>query len=209
MAPRQLPMFPLGSVLVPHALLPLHVFEPRYRAMVHDVLAADRCFGVVLIERGHEVGGGDVRGTLGTAARVLEAEELDDGRWGLVCVGEHRIRVVQWLPDDPYPRAVVEALPDGPPTPGAERLRDEVVVRLRRLLARAAELGDPVAAATTEISADPVSASYNALALAPIGPLDTQRLLAIDDVEERLAGLVSTFADVEEELALRLEVGGA
>lgn len=208
MATRTLPMFPLGNVLVPSALLPLHVFEPRYRAMVRDVLAADRSFGVVLIERGHEVGGGDVRGTLGTAARVLEAERLDDGRWGLLCVGERRIRVVEWLPDDPYPRAVTEALADVRPGPDADRLRDEVAVRLRRLLARATELGDGVAPATTELAVDPVAASYQALALAPIGPLDTQRLLAIDDPEDRLVALLTTFDEVEEELALRLEVDG-
>lgn len=208
MAPRTLPMFPLGNVLVPSALLPLHVFEPRYRALVRDVLAADRTFGVVLIERGHEVGGGDVRGTLGTVARVLEAEEFDDGRWGLVCAGLHRVRVVEWLADDPYPRAVTEALPDVPPGPGADRLRDEVAARLRRLLARASELGDVVAPATTEIADDPVVASYQALALTPVGPLDTQRLLAVDDPADRLAALLSTFDDIEEELALRLAVDG-
>ena len=56
-----LPMFPLGTVLVPKAVVPLHVFEPRYQTMLVDVMAGDRKFGVVLIERGSEVGGGDVR----------------------------------------------------------------------------------------------------------------------------------------------------
>ena len=107
-----MPMFPLGSVLVPGLLLPLHVFEPRYRALVHDVLAADGRFGVTLIERGSEVGGGDERTAVGTAAQIVQAEESPDGRWGILAVGEERIRVLRWLDDDPYPRAVAEPLVD-------------------------------------------------------------------------------------------------
>ena len=66
-------MFPLGSVLLPSMVLPLHVFEPRYRALVRDVLDGDGEFGVCLISRGHEVGGDDVRTDVGTVARVHEA----------------------------------------------------------------------------------------------------------------------------------------
>lgn len=200
-------MFPLGNVLVPHALLPLHLFEERYRVMIRDVLATDREFGVVLIERGHEVGGGDVRGDLGTVAHVLEAEEFEDGRWAVVSAGTRRLRVVEWLDDDPYPRAVVEELEDGEPGPDAHELVDQVRGRLGRLLARANELGDEVAPATTEISEDPLVASYHATALAPIGAFDTQRLLAIDAPEERLAALLTVFDDIEEELRLRLAMG--
>ena len=65
-------MFPLGSVLFPHAVLPLHVFEPRYLALVERCLAGDQEFGVVLIERGSEVGGGDVRFSVGTVTRIVQ-----------------------------------------------------------------------------------------------------------------------------------------
>lgn len=208
MTTRTLPMFPLGSVLVPHALLPLHVFEPRYRELLADVLDGDGEFGVVLIERGHEVGGDDVRGDLGTVARVIQAERFDDGRAAVVAAGTHRFRVERWLPDDPYPRAEVTELDDGVPGPDAHELVDEVRVRLRRLLARAAELGDDVAPVTADISDDPTVASYHATALAPLGPYDTQRLLAIDDPEERLAALLSAFDDVDEDLQLRLRLDG-
>ena len=75
-------MFPLGTVLFPGAVLPLHVFEPRYRALVRDCLAGDREFGVVLIERGSEVGGGDVRVEVGTVARIVQVAEPPDGRVG-------------------------------------------------------------------------------------------------------------------------------
>lgn len=110
----ELPMFPLGTALVPGAVLPLQVFEERYRALVRTCLAGDRCFGVVLIERGSEVGGGDVRTDVGTRAHIVEAQELPDGRVALLAVGIERIRVRRWLVDAPYPRADVEPWPDEP-----------------------------------------------------------------------------------------------
>ena len=64
-------MFPLGSVLLPGVVMPLHIFEPRYRALARRCLEGDRRFGVVLIERGSEVGGGDVRCGVGTRAEVV------------------------------------------------------------------------------------------------------------------------------------------
>src|SRR5260370_38243553 len=72
MADRRLPMFPLGTVLLPFAHLPLHIFEPRYRALVKDCTPGDGEFGVVLIERGHEVGGGDVRFEGGPVAHIVQ-----------------------------------------------------------------------------------------------------------------------------------------
>ena len=107
-----LPMFPLGAILFPYVVLPLRVFEPRYRVLTHDCLAGNREFGVVLIERGFEVGGGDERFDLGTVARIVQAAETEDGRWGLLTVGSRRIRVDDWLPEDPYPKARVVDLPE-------------------------------------------------------------------------------------------------
>src|SRR5688500_16539615 len=112
-------MFPLGTVLFPSMLLPLHVFEPRYRQLTAECIEHDREFGVVLIERGHEVGGGDSRTSVGTLARIVQAQPFPDGRWALAAVGTSRIRVVEWLPDDPYPRAELEPLPDDPASDGA------------------------------------------------------------------------------------------
>ena len=82
-------MFPLGSVLLPGGLLPLHVFEPRYRQMVIDCLAEDGEpeFGQALITHGREAGGGDERATVGTVAQVLQIDALDEGRYALVASG--------------------------------------------------------------------------------------------------------------------------
>jgi Lon protease-like protein len=199
-----MPMFPLGTVVVPSAGLPLHVFEPRYRALVHDCLARDREFGVVLIERGSEVGGRDVRTDVGTVARILEAQELPDGRWAIAAVGVRRLRVLEWVPDDPYPRANVEDWPDPEPSPAYESALDAVMPRLRRSLALAAEAGDPAAPATIELTDDPVLASYQAIAVAPIGALDRHRLLGATTPDARVEGLSALLADVIEVLELRL-----
>jgi Lon protease-like protein len=78
----RLPMFPLSNVVFPYMLLPLHIFEERYRALMVDLQdEVEPEFGVVLIERGWEVGGGDERADLGTVVRLLDAEEIEGGRW--------------------------------------------------------------------------------------------------------------------------------
>src|SRR5688500_3974780 len=112
-------MFPLGSVLVPTMVLALQLFEPRYLELARACTTGRPEFGVVLRERGSGVGGGDVRRDVGCSARIVEATELADGRWVMATVGTERIRVTQWLPDAPYPRAEVEPWPDAPAGPGA------------------------------------------------------------------------------------------
>ncbi|HET9692664.1 MAG TPA: LON peptidase substrate-binding domain-containing protein [Acidimicrobiales bacterium] len=207
-------MFPLGTVLVPTAVLPLHVFEPRYRALMLDLTGGgdgppllDPEFGVTLIERGSEVGGGDARAEVGTVARLLDAEQLPDGRWVLAAVGTTRFRVVEWLPDDPYPVALVDDVAE-PPWHDADtpRLRDAEGA-LRRALGLAAELDDDDAERTFTLAADPTVAAWQCAALAPIGPYDRQQLLAAPDVATRLDMLVERTDEVAEVLALRLSGG--
>jgi uncharacterized protein len=201
---RELPMFPLGTVLLPHMVLPLHVFEPRYRALVRDVLAGEREFGVTLITRGHEVGGGDERADVGTVARILQAEELDDGRWLVIGLGVQRVRVDRWLDEDPYPRAIVDDLVDAHP---AAALPAGIGARLRRVLAMHAELGYEGVPATLEIEQDPVVASWQIAVAAPLTPFDAQRVLAAADGTERLTLLDELLEDLESVLALQLQTG--
>ena len=198
-------MFPLGTVLLPGGFLPLHVFEPRYRALVHDCLYGTPEFGVALIERGSEVGGGDSRFDVGCIARIVEASESPDGRWALGTVGTRRVRVGSWLPDDPYPRAEVEDWPDE--DDGTSRA-DDVWVDLRRVLALAAEVGERVPpAAAAEPVDDPVAASYQLASLLPVGPLDRLALLAAPTVGARLDLAAELLADLEVVLATRLDGG--
>ena len=199
-------MFPLGLVMVPHLVVPLHIFEPRYRVLMFDCTHGDGQaeFGVVLIERGSEVGGNDQRFGVGTVARIIDAAELPDGRWLLNAVGTRRIRVHEWLPADPYPVALVEDLPDQPWSTDAEAARPEAERQVRGALALSAELGDPVVPATIELDPDPKVASWQLVAIAPIGPFDQQRLLEIDDHGTRLSMLASLAEECAGVLAHRL-----
>ena len=200
-------MFPLGTVLVPGATMPIQVFEPRYLALVQECLAGDFTFGVVLIERGSEVGGGDQRFGVGTTAHVTQVGELPDGRYLLRVVGGQRLRIVEWLPDAPYPRAVVDLLEDPPVRPEAQALRDQADRLVRRLLALHAELGDPVPSIDHELGADPIVALYDALVAAPLGVMDRQRLLEPDDPTDRLRRLVETLEMAVEVATARLGAG--
>jgi Lon protease-like protein len=197
-------MFPLGTVLFPTLFLPLHIFEPRYRELARHCVDGDQEFGVVLIERGSEVGGNDVRTSVGTVARILEATELDDGRWVLGTVGTRRIRVREWLPDEPYPRADVEDWADGEPDADVRERYDAVVSHLRRVLALRSELAEPAVDATIELSDDPVMGSFQASAVAPLGPADQQRLLLSEGPSERLLLLESLLREESDYLAARL-----
>jgi len=201
-------MFPLGSVVVPSSVLPLHVFEPRYRQMMDDVMESEsQSFGVVLIERGHEVGGQDQRLSVGTLARVVETERTDDGRWAVIAVGVHRIVVDEWLTDDPYPRAVVSDWPDSSTVTDDHVLTYEAIrVRHRRLLGIATELGHDVGP-LPELSEDPLLGSYQLVATAPLSTMDRYAVLAAADLEDRLP-LVSNLIDSALELA-EMEMGQA
>jgi Lon protease-like protein len=216
-----MPMFPLGSVLLPGGILPLHVFEPRYRDMVRDCLRMDGEpeFGQALISHGWETGGGDDRVMVGTVAQMLQVDAIDENRYALVAVGTRRIRINAWLPDDPYPIADVDDWPDEDPhAPGlaVQVAASHARVRAARALAaRVAEQADatmgggdfggvPVDSGDDEISDDPLLATYHLATLAPIGPADRFRLLAAPGPARRLDLLDEILDDVEAMLKFRL-----
>lgn len=212
----RLPMFPLGNVVLPGEMVPLHVFEPRYRKLVLDCLAVDEGrpeFGVALIERGSEVGGGDDRTSVATAARIVRVDPLDGGRFALVTIGTRRLSVLEWLPDDPYPLADVEDWPDSAGEDDAEQqaaivamtARVDDVRRLAVEVQRASKPKTAVRPATArKLSSDVVTATYQLAARSPIGPADRHRLLQAPSVAVRLEMLAEALDDVEAMLRFRL-----
>jgi Lon protease-like protein len=206
--PYELPMFPLGAILFPYNVLPLRVFEPRYRVLAHDVLEGNKEFGVVLIERGFEVGGGDERFGLGTVARIVQAAQTEDGRWGLLTVGSRRIKVQSWLPDDPYPKATVVDLPDDKVDESHTERLQRVERSVRRALGLKAELAEPtMAPATFELAEDPDVACWQLAAYAPLEQIDHLRVLGVDDPAERLDVLAELTEEAASMLELRLTSG--
>ena len=184
-----LPMFPLGSVLFPHMPLSLRIFEERYVVMLSRVLQEDVSeFGVVLIERGQEVGGGEHRFGIGTVARIVQIE-ASEGYIALVAEGQRRVRVDEWLDDDPHPRADVTEL-------DALVWDDELLLSLvaaedivRGALATLAdENGWP---ADVELTDEPVARAWQLAGIAPLGPLDQVELLRSRTMAELLDGIMS------------------
>jgi Lon protease-like protein len=192
-------MFPLGVVLFPGAVLPLQVFEPRYRRLVADLPDHGDRFGVVLIRRGHEVGGGEDRYDVGTVADVVDREEVGDGLFLLTAIGRERFKVIRWLDDDPYPRAIVESLAPIDATGDLREAVAEASNARKQLIGIAIEVGAYGQAPTIELPDDPVAAAWMLCNISPIGPYDRQSLLEIDDPVERLRTLAAALnAHVED-----------
>jgi uncharacterized protein len=180
-------MFPLGMVLFPQVILPLNIFEPRYLKMLGYCLDHEPAFGVVLITRGQETGGGEQRASVGTLSRIIDATSSPDGRCELRTKGIRRIRITAWYPDAPFPQAEVEDWPDEifgvTLTTDPERVLHKLG-RLRSAIRQLSGFGpDPA----QEISADPVEASYQAASLAPLDTHDQFRLLSANGPAERWA----------------------
>ena len=204
-----MPMFPLGSVVFPGQLLPLHIFEARYQQMLEYCLSEQREFGVVLIERGHEVGGGDIRSGVGTVVEILEASQALPGHWAVVTVGRRRIRVRRWNRDDPWPNAEVDDLPDEPMGAAAVgELWESVQRDFRRVRLLAARLSGG-APEKTQYDSDPGAGSFQLAALSPLGEFDRQRVLAAVGVGTRLNLLTRVFGEVEETLLAQIRFDGS
>jgi len=188
-------MFPLERAMLPGEELPLRIFEPRYSAMVADCLAMDDpAFGVVLIAAGREVGGGDARSDVGTMAHITEVSEFGDGRYRLNCVMAERIRVVEWQPDNPYPRAAIQEWPDEPGAPvGADAIRDieDAMIALFERIARArgAEVSGRDIVAGADAAPDAAMWLYALTTRLPMGQADRYSVLAAPTVAARVTAL--------------------
>jgi uncharacterized protein len=188
-------MFPLERAMLPGEELPLRIFEPRYSAMVADCLAMDDpAFGVVLIEAGREVGGGDSRNDVGALAHITEIADFGDGRYRLNCVMAERIRVLEWQPDNPYPRAAVEVWPDEPgEAVTADDIRDvedRMVALFERIAsAQGADVNARDIVAGADAAPDAAMWLYALTARLPMGEADRYAVLAAPTVAARVTAL--------------------
>ncbi|MGF0310384.1 ATP-dependent protease [Rhodococcoides fascians A25f] len=208
-----IPMFPLGSVLLPGERLPLHIFEPRYQALVQDCLKQDDpSFGVVLIARGHEAGGGDVRHDVATVAHIIGHEAIGDGRYLLECVGGERIRIDAWLPDDPYPLADVRPWHDeDAESVIADSEFDTTWARVEDLYELIGRLESTESIATPgfpDFLSLPISAAekiWSLAALIPMGQSDRLDILSAPDARARKTALDDAIENVTAVVQFRLQ----
>jgi len=180
----EMPLFPLDTVLFPGQLLPLHIFEERYRLMVRRCLAEDKPFGVVLIRHGHEVGEGAEPHAVGTVARIVESSHLPDGTMNIVSVGTERFRIRRLFHDQPYLRGEVESFPMALANTAesvaelSARVRAEVA-RYIELIAKAAGLQIQI----EEIPDGPQQVGYLAAVAMQIDNKEKQNLLGSASLE--------------------------
>jgi Lon protease-like protein len=206
----RLPLFPLGTVLFPGLVLPLHIFEPRYRDLVRDLLALPaeqaREFGVVAIQRGWEVGEQAVEGDttapvasasltlheVGCTAEIRQVTELPDGRFDLATVGRRRFRIARVDPAvASYLVAEVEWLPEpGGQEEAADLLAPRVLASFRQylgLMRDSRSAGSPGEGEVGEqLPENPTVLSHLVAATAALTLADRQRLLAARDTATRL-----------------------
>jgi Lon protease-like protein len=126
-------------VLFPHTVVPLHIFEPRYRAMVGDALKSDKLIAMALLKPGWEKdyeGAPPVHDTVGIG-RILRDEKTEDGRYNILLEGIARARIEELIPPAPYRRARVRILAESPgkPSPGLEKVRLGLLAVYTSLLA--------------------------------------------------------------------------
>jgi Lon protease-like protein len=188
-------MFPLEAAMLPGEELPLRIFEPRYAAMVQHCLASEEpAFGVVLISAGREVGGGDTRSNVGALAHITESADFGDGRYRLRCVMAERIRVLEWHPDDPYPRAAVEIWPDDAgaavDVDAIRDIEDRMIALFERIAAaRGAQVNGRDIVEGADTSGDPAMWLYALASRVPMGQADRYAVLSAPSVAARVVAL--------------------
>jgi Lon protease-like protein len=190
MLPPTIPIFPLPNVvLFPNVFLPLHIFEPRYRAMVADSLAGDRIIGMTLLQPGFE---GDYHGNpavypIGCAGVITHAERLPDGRSNVVLRGIEKFRIVAEDRSRTYRVATNEALPETTSENDRTQLRQQRQ-RLETLLIAAIERGGADPRFPPAIADDDL---VNALAqYLGLSPVERQALLEREGILARCHGLI-------------------
>lgn len=184
---RELPLFPLNTVLFPGMPLPLHIFEPRYKVMINRSIEEAAPFGVVLIRTGQEVGGPSVPYDVGTSAFVTQVERLPGGRMNINTVGYQRFRIRELRHDRPYLVGLVEDFPlDATETPGMIELVRVVRDRLQEYLAVLVDVLD-TPYDFTSLPDDPAALAFFVAIVLNVPVTDKQDLLAMRDLGSVLA----------------------
>lgn len=188
-------LFPLNAVLFPGMRMPLHIFEERYRIMIRECIEEDAPFGVLLIKAGGEAGSGAVPHDVGTTARILQVEYLEDGRMNIFTMGQERFRIVAINTTRPYLRGEVTILDQEPATDSAYAALPRARLVFDDYLKTYLALGDQWTRGIY-LPDDPAEAADYIAARMDIGPDAKQELLAQLDPEARLRRELEIIGEV-------------
>jgi len=184
--PKELALFPLGTVLFPGMALPLHIFEERYKLMIRECIRDSRPFGVVLIRSGSEVGGGAAIHEIGTTAHITQVENLSDGRMNINTLGYSRFRVHSTHQQKPYMTGIIEEFPlQQTEHPRAKLLGKKIMPMLKNYLNIFATLGN-VQMEIDELPDEPITLAFLTAIILRMPMPDKQKLLDVPDLPSLL-----------------------
>jgi Lon protease-like protein len=195
---HKIPLFPLGLVLLPDMLLPLHIFEERYKEMVSECLANDRPFGIVLFD------GESIR-SVGCMARITEVlKRYDDGRMDIMTRGGERFVIRELIEEQAYMEARVFFFDDGEDAPGDDLA--DVVDAAGHLLKEVAGIDAGFDTSTLDGHIPPKQLSFAIAALEGFAPLERQGFLEMTSPSERLKKCVQALSRIAARNRLTREI---
>jgi len=203
----EIALFPLPSlVLFPGIIVPLHIFEDRYKLMVNDCIDRDEAFGLVLVRTGAEEETEDTIHRVGVTARVSEVERLDNGRMNILCEGEARFRILRFTQQTPFWRGSVQFFEEAPIHQALESFYD----RVSELYRHAGEMSSKLSGSPqTELvlPESPTDLSYMVAYVLDIDAEEKQKMLEMTSTAERLQVLIvhlnETIRKLEQQIAYK------
>ncbi|RIK56498.1 MAG: peptidase S16 [Chloroflexi bacterium] len=184
--PMELPIFPLNVVLFPGMMLPLHIFEPRYREMIDRCIAEQIPFGVTLIREGHEVGGPAKPHWIGTAARITRVEYTPEGHMNIMVVGTQRFRILELVRSHSYLSAKVSVFPV---VNGSTRAAQDMVYQVRPKIIEYVELLSKASQTQLKLDRlpeDPTTLAFLVAIALQVSNAEKQKLLEMAGIPEML-----------------------
>ena len=206
----EIPLFPLPNlVLFPNVIVPLHIFEERYKLMINSCIENDEPFGLVLLRSGAEEESAETIHRVGVTARVAQVERLEGGRLNILCQGESRFRILRFTEQHPYWKATVDFFEDNEGGVRDEKLYDRVAGLYRKVF----ELGLKLSASEQSeavLPEEPADLSFMVSYILDIESEEKQDLLEMTSTSERLQVLVThlddTIRKLEQQIAYKAVV---
>ena len=190
----EISLFPLPNlVLFPHIVVPLHIFEERYKSMINGCIASGEVFGLVLLRTGADEESEETIHRVGVTARIVEVERLDEGRMNILCEGEQRFRIYRFTQQTPFWRGAVDIIEDDERN-ATEALYEQVAELYRSVVDLSAKLSGSQEAELV-LPDSSTDLSYMVSYVLDIESEDKQKLLEMDSTAERLRMLLAHLTD--------------
>src|SRR5262245_59346975 len=190
----EIPLFPLPNlVLFPHIVVPLHIFEERYKLMINGCIESSVPFGLVLLRGGSDNESEETIHRVGVTVRIVEVERLDEGRMNILCEGETRFRIYRFIQQTPFWKGSIGLFEDKEQQ-ATQTLYEQVADLYRSVAELSAKLSGSEHAELT-LPESPTDLSFMVSYVLDIDSEEKQKLLEMNSTSERLRMLVAHLTD--------------